>query len=135
MTTAIDTNVLLDILIPNDQFYDASLEALEQRASTGSLVVCDVVYAELCIHFTSQRECDTFLADNDIRIEALTRVAHFEASRAWRRYRLQGGKRTRILPDFLIGGHALVQASALLTRDRGFYRNLFPSLEVLDPAE
>ena len=30
MITAIDTNILLDILIPNDEFCDASAEALEK---------------------------------------------------------------------------------------------------------
>ena len=133
MITAIDTNVLLDILIPNESFYDASADAL-QHSAAGVLVVCDIVYAELCIHFGRQHDCDEFLKHNDIRVESLTREAHFFASRAWRTYRQQGGKRTRILPDFLIGGHAQKQATRLLSRDRGFYRELFPSLNVLDPA-
>jgi hypothetical protein len=30
MITAIDTNILLDLLIPNDDFCDASAEALER---------------------------------------------------------------------------------------------------------
>ena len=133
MITAIDTNVLLDILVPNEQFYDASAGALEKSAA-GSLVICDIVYAELSIHFASQHECDAFLESNEIRVQALTREAHFLASRACRKYREQGGKRTRILPDFLIGAHALKQATRLLSRDRGFYRQLFPSLELYDPA-
>jgi predicted nucleic acid-binding protein len=134
MTTAIDTNVLLDILIPNQSFYDVSAEALQQSAG-GLLVICDIVYAELCIHFGTQRECDEFLDANEIRVQTLTREAHFAAGRAWRKYRQQGGKRTRILPDFIIGAHALTQASRLLSRDRGFYRDLFPSLNVLDPTK
>lgn len=134
MITAIDTNVLLDVLLPNDKFYEASAEALEESATSGSLVVCDLVYAELCIHFSSQRECDGFLESSSIRVEALTRDAHFLASRAWRTYRKQGGKRTRILADFLIGAHAQIQATRLLSRDRGFYRTLFPSLGILEPG-
>lgn len=134
MITAIDTNVLLDILIPNDRFVDLSLAEMEKAALEGSLVICDLVYAELCIHFPSQRECDTFLDGNDIRMEGLTPPAHFLASRAWRTYHQQGGQRSRILADFLIGAHALVQANRLLSRDRGFYRRLFPKLTVVDPA-
>ena len=84
MITAIDTNVLLDILVPNEDFYEVSANALQDSATAGSLVICDVVYAELCIHFEAQRECDAFLESMEIRVEPLTREAHFLASRAWR---------------------------------------------------
>jgi len=134
MITAIDTNILLDILVPNENFYEASANALQDAAGEGSLVISDIVYAELCIHFEAQRECDAFVESNEIRVQALAREAHFLASRAWRAYRQQGGKRTRILADFLIGAHAQKQASRLLSRDRGFYRGLFPSLDLHDPA-
>jgi predicted nucleic acid-binding protein len=134
MITAVDTNILLDILLPNEHFYDASASALQQAATEGSLVISDIVYAELCIHFETQRDCDVFLDSNDIRVQDLTREAHFLASQAWRQYRKQGGKRTRILPDFLLGVHAENQANRLLSRDRGFYRSLFPSLKLLDPS-
>jgi predicted nucleic acid-binding protein len=134
MITAIDTNILLDILVPNENFYEASANALQNAAGNGSLAISDIVYAELCIHFEAQRECDAFLEENEIRVQALVREAHFLASRAWRTYRKQGGKRTRILADFFIGAHAQKQATRLLSRDRGFYRKLFPSLDLHDPA-
>jgi hypothetical protein len=134
MITAIDTNILLDILAPNEEFCDASARALEDAATSGGLVICDLVYAELCIHFATQRECDDFLDASEIRVEPLSREAHFLASRAWRMYRKQGGRRTRILADFLIGAHAQTRATRLLSRDRGFYRRLFPSLILIDPA-
>lgn len=135
MITAIDTNVLLDILLPNEKFYNASMRALDDAASDGSLAICDLVYAELCIHFNTQFECDRFLKGSDIRVEPLSRGAHFLASRTWRTYRKQGGQRARILADFLIGAHAQIQATRLLSRDRGFYRKLFPSLSLIDPAD
>jgi predicted nucleic acid-binding protein len=134
MISAIDTNILLDILVPNEEYYEVSADALEESATAGSLVICDMVYAELCIHFRIQHECDAFLESNEIRVQALAREAHFLASRAWRTYREQGGKRTRILADFLIGAHAQKQATRLLSRDRGFYHKLFPSLNILDPT-
>lgn len=134
MITAVDTNILLDILIPNEHFYEASGDALEEAAGEGSIVISDIVYAELCIQFENQRDCDAFLENNEIRVQALTREAHFLAGRAWRTYRLQGGMRTRILADFLIGAHAQKQATRLLSRDRGFYRKLFPSLDLVDPS-
>ena len=134
MITAIDTNVLLDILVPDPEYFKRSFQALEQAANDGSLVVCDLVYAELCVHFQHRTDCDQFLRENDIRVEALTREASFLASRLWRTYRQEGGKRTRILTDFLVGAHAQVQASHLLSRDRGFYKEIFRSLALVDPA-
>jgi predicted nucleic acid-binding protein len=134
MITAIDTNILLDVLVPNEEFFDCSSDALQDAASEGSLVISDIVYAELCIHFDRHGDCDDFLESNAIRVQSLARDSHFLASRAWRVYRSQGGKRTRILPDFLIGAHAQKQANRLLSRDRGFYRNLFPSLDLCDPS-
>jgi predicted nucleic acid-binding protein len=134
MITALDTNVLLDILLPNEKLYDASAGALEKAAIEGSVVICEVVYAELCAHFRTRRECDEFLLDTGIRIESLGRAACFLASRTWLTYRLHGGKRSRILPDFLIGAHAQLHAARLLSRDRGFYRESFPSLTLMDPA-
>lgn len=60
MITAVDTNILLDILIPNEEFYDASVRALENAATEGSVVVCDLAYAEVCIQFSTPRDCDRF---------------------------------------------------------------------------
>ena len=135
MITAVDTNILLDILIPNQTFADISLAALNEASAEGLLLICDVVYSELCIHFDNQRDCDHFLSDSQIRVEPLTRNAHFKASRAFRMYKKQGGKRDRMLADFLIGAHATEAAGQLLSRDRGFYRELFPSLKVIDPSK
>ena len=56
------------------------------------------------------------------------------ASRAWRRYRQGDGKKTRILPDFIVGSHARMQANRLTSRDRGFYRSSFPDLRIWDPS-
>lgn len=134
MITAIDTNILLDILVPNEDFYAASAQALQEAAARGSLIICDIVYAELCIHFDTQRHCDAFLESLAIRVQPLTREAHFLASRTWRLYRQQGGRRTRILADFLIGAQAQVQANRLVSRDRGFYSKLFPALDLHDPG-
>ncbi|HLW77142.1 MAG TPA: type II toxin-antitoxin system VapC family toxin [Bryobacteraceae bacterium] len=135
MITAIDSNVLLDvILLPQQKFYEASADALESAAALGPLIICDVVYAEICGHFATQPECDFFLEGNEIRVESLKRAALFLASRAFRAYRRQGGRRTHALPNFFIGAHAQLQATRLLSRDRGLYRKYFPALKLLDPA-
>jgi hypothetical protein len=61
MLTALDTNVLLDILVPNEAFADAAETAIEAAASEGLLVVCDIVYAEVCSQFATRKDCDLSL--------------------------------------------------------------------------
>jgi len=49
-------------------------------------------------------------------------------------YLSRSGRAKRVLPDFLIGAHALEHTQRLLARDRGYYRDYFKGLEVIDPA-
>lgn len=55
MITAIDTNILLDILAPDPEFLDESVAALEEAARAGSMIICDQVYAELLGVLTASR--------------------------------------------------------------------------------
>ena len=48
--------------------------------------------------------------------------------------RKAGGKRDRIITDFIVGAHAYKQTSRLITCDRGFYRNHFKGLIILDTS-
>jgi hypothetical protein len=50
-------------------------------------------------------------------------------------YLERGGKRGRVVPDFLIAAHAQNHASGLLARDRGYYRDYFTHLKIIEPAE
>lgn len=135
MITAIDTNILLDVLNEDERFTSGSIAALLQVRKAGVAVICDIAYAEICATFNAKEQCDRFLARLQIKVEGLDRASSFLASRSWTSYLKSGGKRLRILPDFLIGAHAVSQADQLLTRDRGFFRSYFSKLKVVDPSK
>jgi len=143
--TAVDTNILLDVLIPGSPQGDASESALTESLRAGATVISEAVYAELAAHFPSRGELDGFLEATGIRLEASGREALYLAGRAWREYaprrgswqscpgcgaRLEG--RRHVVADFLIGAHASVPADRLLSRDRGYYRTYFPRLRVAE---
>lgn len=135
MITAVDTNVLLDLLATGSAFGDASEQALVEACGAGGLVVSEIVYAELGAAFRGDRErLDEFLEDAGIDLVRSPRTVFSEAGRMWRAYRDQGGSRERIVADFLIGAHAHKTSDRLLTRDRGFFRKWFQDLEVVDPS-
>jgi predicted nucleic acid-binding protein len=73
-----------------------------------------------------------YFNENLFPTELLAKVKEvtFLAGGKWAMYRQLGGKRERIITDFLIGAHATLRAERFLTRDRGFYRSYFSSLHI-----
>jgi hypothetical protein len=134
MITAVDTNVLLDVVGADRTFGPASANALRTALRQGQLIACDVVWAEVAGLFASATAALNALKPLNLEFSALTIEAALEAGLAWKAYRQSGGARTRVVADFLIGAHAIFHADRLLTRDRGFYRSCFKRLKVLDPT-
>ena len=134
MITAVDTNVLLDTFLASPEFGARSREALRRSLREGALVACEAVWAEVTAAFGATAQAEQALAQLGVDYSAMTSEAASEAGAAWKAYRDRGGRRTRVIADFLIGAHALDRADRLLTRDRGFYRSYFGRLRVLDPA-
>jgi predicted nucleic acid-binding protein len=134
MITAVDTNILIDILEPDPTFGPASRDALKRSLSEGAVVACEVVWAEVAVAYGHAVEkAVEALGRMGIQYSATTSESTLEAARCWYVYLKRGGDRRRIAADFLIGGHASKQADRLLTRDKGFYRSYFKVLAVETP--
>lgn len=128
--TVVDTNVLLDVLVEGARYGDESEARLAAALRAGPVAVNDVIAAELAPLFESERDLWHTLATTQIQHDPYPRTAIFLAGATFLQYRRNGGTRQRILPDFLIGAHALASGATLLTRDRGFYRTRFPGLRL-----
>ena len=131
--TLVDSNVLFDILIRTPDWWQWSLDQVEQAALRGPILINDIVYAEVSTRYPSVDIVDTVLRDFGIDLVAMPRAALFLAGKAYLRYRSAGGTRTGVLSDFFIGAHAAAENLPLLTRDVRRYRSYFPTINLIAP--
>ena len=131
--TLVDSSVLLDLLLDDPHFADVSEVALRQaRAATG-LVICETVVAEIRPVFSSDTELDDFCSDIGLEYHACPRDAAVLAGAMYARFLRNGGEARRVVPDFLIGAHAITCGYPLLARDRGYYREYFRNIKLIEP--
>lgn len=128
MRTAIDANIIFDILLTKSPHHSDSLIRFRRVQDSGDAIICDIVYAELVPQFQDREALDSTLTELGVILSPIDSTIAYEAGLRWKRYREAGGPRNRIITDFLIGAHALASADTFLTRDRGFFSTYFPDL-------
>ena len=134
MITAVDTNVLIDVFGADPRFGPSSAHALRRCLNEGAVAACGVVWSETRAAFSGDEDFLRALRTLGVGFSAQTEQAATLAGIAWKKYRAGGGKRDRVIADFLIGAHAAAQCDRLLTRDRGCYKKYFRGLVVVDPS-
>lgn len=157
MINAVDTNIILDVLIPDEPFGESSKRLLDRHLSDGKLILCEVVFAELAARFPSEEELKMFLTETGMHLVYSTEKSLYIAGARWAKYARKGNKdwfscpkcgnrfevtcpkckaalrkRLHVLGDFMIGAHALVNANCLLSRDLGVYKTYFSDLKVVN---
>jgi predicted nucleic acid-binding protein len=131
--TAVDSSVLLDIILDDPKYREASTEALKAARRQGALVVCPVGWAEVRAALRVPDAIADVLGAAGIAFDPFDQECADRAGDHWNEYRRRGGRRTVLIPDFLVAAHAQVRAARLLSRDRGFLRRHFADLEVIEP--
>jgi predicted nucleic acid-binding protein len=137
MRTALDTNILS--LFWSEAPAAAAIAAQLTKARTeGALVVSAPVFVELSAIPTGDAQwVEKLLGEMNIAIdfdlgEDVWRFAAASfAAYATRRRRSGGGSPKRLLADFVIASHALLQADRLMTRDANLYALDFPKLRLV----
>ncbi len=130
----VDSNVLIDLMTEDPQWFSWSAQAIAQAAEVSRLVVNPIIYAEVSIRYARIEDLDEALPKNMFDREAIPYEAAFLAGKAFRAYQQRGGARRSQLPDFFIGAHASIAGYMLLTRDAARYRSYFPKLSVIAPG-
>lgn len=141
---AVDSNILIDFIGNDASAADSADQALRRALGSGPVVVCDVVVAEVVTGLGNGSSVIDALEALGIEFLALEQRSAVRAGEMQRRYaerRRTAATSTapmrqeppRVVADFMVGAHALLQCQALITRDAGFFRDYFKGLKVIVP--
>jgi predicted nucleic acid-binding protein len=99
----VDSNVLLDVLTEDPEWFTWSSEALAREAQQHTLWINIIIYAEVSVAFERVEDLAMSLAGANIGLKPIPPEAAFLAGKCFLRYRRGGGMKRSPLPDFLLG--------------------------------
>lgn len=134
MSIIVDSNIILDILTENKEWYRWSSEQLVNLSKDNELIINQVIYSEISIRFSSIEDLDEVIAEAGLKCENLPWEACFLAGKCFMQYKKNQGTKYSTLPDFYIGAHAAITKRRLLTRDVRRYKTYFNNLEIIVPS-
>jgi len=134
MISAIDSSVILDVLADSRAFADSSIAALRRGAQEGKLIVCECVCAEVYPAIADRGRFREFLSEWQLEFVPSTEESAVLAGDMFAAFLKRSREKKRVLAHFLIGAHAIVHADRLIARDRGFFKDYFKELPLLDPS-
>lgn len=135
---AVDAPVLIDLL-GEGAWAGPAESCLRQALAAGPVVLCDIVVSEITAGLGHGAEIMEVVEDMGVRYLPVDQRAALRAGEMQRRYnernktRALAGARPRTAPDFIVGAHALLQCTALITRDARFFRDYFKGLKLIVP--
>jgi predicted nucleic acid-binding protein len=130
----VDSNVILDIVTEDREWFSWSSGTLAHYAETCILVINPIIYAEVSVGFKRIEDLEGVLSRQHFRRDQIPWEAAFLAGKCFLNYRRKGGDKRSPLPDFFIGAHAAVSHMPLLTRDISRYETYFPKLKLIAPG-
>ncbi len=153
MILSVDTNVLVYILSGHQRYGKQSLDLISKLRSENTLVICDIVYAELSAFTCDKDKLAYFFLDVDIESRPMTEKSLFLAGEKWNNYNINRKIvcpscninidikcpqcktkvliKQHIIADFMIGAFSYVDCNGLISFDRGIYKTYFPELKML----
>ena len=129
----VDSNVILDVFLDDQEWAEWAVRTLEKYAETGMLYINPVIYCEVSIAFKRIEELESALGRGGFQLIDIPKEALFLAGKVFQKYKRNKGTRNTPLPDSFIGAHAAVLGLDLATRDIGRYRTYFPSVTLISP--
>ncbi len=131
MPFLVDSNVLLNVLTEDPNWFGWSASRLAECVENDILVINPIIYAEISIGFEKIEEVEEALPSDVFIRGPLPWEAAFLAGKCFLAYKKRKGKETPPLPDLYIGTHAAACGYILLTRDPRRYRTYFPKLKLI----
>lgn len=136
MTTFVDTAIVIYLLDEAHALHQWSVEEFQRAKEIGPVIIPDIVYSELSVGLPSKKATDDAIAELALERYPCSDDSLFLAGRAYKKYKEEHrGRKTGVLPDFLIGAQAAVEKSPLLTNNEGDFTGYFPEVTLICPPK